>query len=155
MCARMQVRVYTCTRAPRATPSRGYSRQLAFAARVSTYVPLPLPLSSYRTPLPSPQPPFLFHPLSTRNRCLSLFLHLVAYSCARARACVYVCVSASISFHSCAFVMHGHRRIRAGFARGVKCAVAVGRRGGLHGRRVMIFRAHYEIFEMICRDCAF
>ena len=24
-----------------------------------------------------------------------------------------------------------------------------------HRRQVMIFRAHYEIFEMICRDCAF
>lgn len=70
----------------------------------------------------------------------------------RVRVRLYMCVSASISFHSCALVTHGHRRIRAGFARGT---VAVGRRGGLHGRRVMIFRAHYEIFEMICRDCAF
>jgi len=77
------------------------------------------------------------------------------YVCVSICAFAHVCVSASISFHSCALVTHGHRRIRAGFARGTECAVAVGRRGGLHGRRVMIFRAHYEIFEMICRDCAF
>lgn len=143
----MYVRMYMCTRAPRATPSRGYSRQLASAARVSTYVPLLLPLSSYSNPFYLPIPRFssiLFPRVIDATPSFSISLRV----CVR----LYMCDSASISFHSCALVTHGHRRIRAGFARGT---VAVGRRGGLHGRRVMIFRAHYEIFEMICRDCAF